>query len=427
MSAKLFHVGIDHHLAPLDVREEVAQSAEDALRIARAIEAEGWVGEAAFLSTCNRTELYVVSEEPDGADLVLGAWLRHVPGAPPPSSGYYRRERGTAAALHLLRVASGLESAIVGETEIQGQVRSAHERGLEAGTLGAILDRLFQVALRCGRRARAETGISAGGVSHGSAAADVVRRIFDSLHDRDVLIVGAGQIAAQAARAVADLGVGRFVIANRTEAHAHDLAEELAISTGRKVEVRGLDDLEAALSEAHVAVLATGAAPLAADAIARAVEPRREPLLLIDLGVPRCVAAEAAEVRGVFLYDLESLEQLVAGALAARREAIPAVEALLREELDEFSTWLKGRGAMPTLRSLHDWAESIRAAEMRWLPEDADAETREAVDRITRRLVQRLLGRATARVVKGTGSEDPDLPTAEDLKSLFGLEEGESS
>lgn len=426
MTGSVFHVGIDHHLAPLDVREHVAQDAEGVGRILAAIGAEGWVAEAALVSTCNRTELYVVSAEADGADLALGAWLRHVPGAPPPSSGYYRRERGSAAALHLLRVASGLESAILGETEIQGQVRRAHDRARAAGTLGPVLDRLFQTAVRAGKHARSETGISEGGVSHGSAAADVVRRVFDTLRDRGVLVVGAGQIAAQAARAIAELDGGRFVIANRTPAHAETLAEALRATTAREVTVCDLDDLVPRLAEAHVAVLATGAAPLATSDIEAAVRRRREPLLLIDLGVPRCVAAEVAEVQGVFLYDLEALERMVAGALSTRRESIPAVEALLRTELDGFARWLRGRGALPALRSLHDWAESIRAAEMRWLPEDADEETRAAVDRITRRLVQRLLGRATARVVKGTGSKDGELPTAEDLRSLFGLEEGEN-
>ena len=427
MSGILFHVGIDHHLAPLDVREQVAQDPDAALRITRAIGAEGWVTEAALISTCNRTELYVVTEETDGADLVLGAWVRHVPGAPPPSSGYYRRERGSAAALHLLRVASGLESAIVGETEIQGQVRISHERGLAAETVGPVLDRLFQAALRAGKRARSETGISEGGVSHGSAAADVVRRIFDDLQDRSVLIVGAGQIAAQAARTVAEVEGGRFIIANRTRARADALAEELRTTTGRVANVQGLEGLLDTMADVHVAIFATGADPVTVAEVQRAVRRRREPLLLIDLGVPRCIAPEASETRGVFLYDLEALERMVAGAVASRRESIPEVESLLRGELDEFATWLRGRGAMPALRSLHDWAESIRTAEMRWLPDDADEETREAVDRLTRRLVQRLLGRATARVVKGTGSEDPELPTAQDLRSLFGLEEGESS
>jgi len=422
----LFHVGVDQHLAPLDVRELVAQDAETSARIVAAMHAEGWASEVALLSTCNRTELYVVTGETDGADLALGAWLRHVPGAPAPNSGYYRREHGLGAALHLLRVTSGLESAILGETEIQGQVRAAHERGQKTATVGPMLDRLFQTALRAGKRARHETGLSAGGVSHGSAAASVVRRIFDTLDDRGVLVVGAGQIAAQAARAVAEIGAGHLVIANRTAARAEALADDLLAATGRQAAVRGLDDLLATIGKAHVAILATGAAPLSVADIETAMKRRREPLLLIDLGVPRCVATAASAVRGVFLYDLEALEQLVAGALASRRESIPAVEALLREELDEFTTWLRGRGAMPALRSLHDWAESIRAAEMRWLPADAPPETREAVERLTRRLVQRLLGRATARVVKGTSSENSDLPTAEDLKSLFGLEEGES-
>lgn len=416
----MFHVGVDHHLAPLDVRERVALDAAQARRVCLAMQAEVWAEEVALVTTCNRTELYVATAEPDGADLALAAWLRHIPNAPGPDTGCYRRSGATAAAQHLLRVACGLESAILGETEIQGQVRIAHERAHEVGTLGPVLDRLFQAAVRAGKRARSETSISSGGVSHGSAAAQVVRRIFDPLEDRQVLLVGAGQIAASAARALSDLGEGRLLVVNRTRGKAEALAAQLP-----RARAEGLEDLGAALAASAVAILASGADALPTALVAGALKRRREPLLLVDLGLPRCVQPEVGALSGVFLYDLEALERLVADALTARREAVPAVESIVGEELAGFRAWLRGRGAVPAIRSLHEWAESIRAAELAYLPADLPDETRRAVEKLTRRLVRRLLGRASARVVQGAGSDDPALPTVADLRSVFGLEEGD--
>lgn len=422
MSAEVYQVGVDHHLASLDVREHIALDAGGQVALTTAVKREGWAEEVALLSTCNRTELYVASADPLAGEMALSALLRHLPRAPPPDSGCYRRQGGVAAAKHLLRVACGLESAILGETEIQGQVRSAHARGLETRTVGAVLDRLFQAAMRAGKRARRETRISSGGISHGSAAAQVVRRVFDDLEGRRVLILGAGLIATQAARALADLVGGSYVVANRSEAHARELAASLPRSR-----VTGLDAVPRELAEAHVAILAGGAGPLAADDVAEALKKRRDPLLLVDLGVPRCAEPAAGQLAGVFLYDLETLEEMVAGALATRREAVPAVESIVRQELERYRAWQRGLRAVPTIRSLNQWAEAIRQAELGYLPEDLPPEARTAVERLTRRLVQRLLGRATARVVKGTSAGDPKLPTAEHLRSVFGLDEGESS
>ena len=421
MSHDVHQVGVDHQLAPIGIREQIALDSASAEAVASRIASEVWAEEVALLSTCNRTELYVTSAEATGGELALDALLRSLPRAPAPDSGCYRLQSGPAAAQHLLRVTCGLESAIVGETEIQGQVRETHERGRNTGTIGPLLDRLFQTAIRTGKRARSETPISSGGVSHGSAAAQVVQRIFENLDDRQVMIVGAGIIAGQAARALADLGPDRMVVVNRTQANADALAETLPRS-----ETRGLDALAETLAGSHVGVFATGAEPLPADVVAAAVHRRRDPLLLVDLGVPRCIHPDAAGLPGVFLYDLESLERIVAGALSARLEAVPAVEALIGGALEDYLTWARGRGAAPAIQSLNAWAESVRQAELRWLPEDLPGETRDAVDQLTRRLVQRLLGRAAARVVKGAGSEDPDLPTPQDLRSVFGLEEGES-
>jgi glutamyl-tRNA reductase len=285
-----------------------------------------------------------------------------------------------------------------------------------------VLDRLFQAAIRTGKKARAETGISEGGVSHGSAAAQVVRRIFDSLEGRRVLVVGAGQMATQAARAVAEVGEMDFAIANRTRAHA----QALAAAVPHNADVHDLDELHDLLPRAHVVIFGGGASTISVAQLKTALKRRRDPLLVIDLGVPRYVEAAAGDLPGIFLYDLESLEQLVANALASRREAVPAVEALVQKELDEFAAWVRGRRAMPAIHTLNEWAESIRQSELAWLPEDLTPDMRARIDKLTKRLVKRLLGRAAARVVKGHGDGDPNLPTADDLRSVFGLDEGDN-
>ncbi len=299
-----------------------------------------------------------------------------------------------------------------------GQLQTAFRR---LKTVGPILDRLFQSAVRAGKRARSDTSISEGGVSHGSAAAQVVERIFDSLAGRRVLVVGAGQMASQAARAVADVGEMDFAIANRTRSHA----EELAAQVPHNADVHDLDELHDLLPRAHVVIFGGGAKTLTVAEMKAALRKRRHPLLVVDLGVPRYVEAAAGDLPGMFLYDLEALEQMVANALATRREAVATVESIVQKELAAFQTWLRGRGAMPAIRTLNEWAESIRQSELSWLPEDMPPEVRARVDKLTRRLVKRLLGRAAARVVKGHGEENPDLPTADDLRSVFGLEEGE--
>lgn len=414
----VYAVGIDHHLAPLAVRERVALDPAGAAQVTRAVAGLPWVGEALVLSTCNRTELYVASAAPEAAELALAAFVRHVPAAPPPDHGVYRLLAHEAAARHLLRVAAGLESAILGETEIQGQVRAAHERGRAEGGLGPVLDRLFQAALRAGRRARAETRISDGSVSHGHAAAQVVQRVFERLDGHRVLLVGAGEVAQQVGRALLCLGPARLAVANRTPEHAHELAAALGAER-----TLPLAEVPEELAHAHVVLLAAGPNLIGRPDLERALRRRRDPLLLVDLGVPRCVDPSANELPGVFLYDLGALERLVAAALGARRAAVPDVERILQEELAPWLAWQRGLGALPAIRTLAQWAEEVRRAELAFLPADLDPALREAVERLTERLVNRLLGRATARVVQGARADDPSLPTADQLERVFGLRE----
>ncbi len=414
----VYQAGIDHHSAPLEVRERLALDRDAAIEVARSIHAEGWVDEALVLATCNRTELYVVSRAPRAQEHVLAALLERMPEAPPPDAPCYRQQSGEAAARHLVRIACGLESAILGETEIQGQVRDAHERGLRANSVGAFLDRLLRTAIRAGKRARAETNISAGGLSHGSATLQVVRRVFDTFEDRRVLISGAGQIAAQAARSLSSLDQAAFVVANRTKANARAIANDLP-----NAEVAPLEDLPRHLSACHVAVFATGADPLSADDIKSALHKRRDPLLVVDLGLPRCVDARASELPGVFLYDLEALEAMVADALEVRRGAVIDVDAIIEGEFGRFQTWHRSLGALPAIRSLHEWAEAVRAEELSYLSDEWNDDQRRSLDHLTKRLVRRLLGRASARVARGAEQKDPDLPTPEHLRHLFGLDD----
>jgi glutamyl-tRNA reductase len=414
----LHQVGVDAHVAPLEVRERLAVPPERAALVARAVKEAVGASEALLISTCNRTEVLVASAQPDATARTLRALLAAVPGAPAPDLGCYVQRSGEAAARHVFRLAAGLESAILGETEIQGQVKDAHAACTAAGTVGPLLDRLVRGALHAGKRARAETPISAGGLSHGSAAAQVTRRVFGTLADREVLVVGAGHVATQAARALAELGGGRFFVANRTAARAEELAA--ALPGAHAVDPA---DVAARLASAHVVVLAADAAPLTAAEVARALAKRRDPLLVLDLCVPRQAEQALGELAGVFLYDLESLEALVATALAARRAAEPRVEAILDEEFARFRDWMRGQVALPAIRTLNEWAEEVRRLELAALPPGLSADDRAAVDALTRRLVQRLLGRPAARVVEGARGADPRLPTAEHLKSLFGLDD----
>jgi glutamyl-tRNA reductase len=419
---ELFLVGVDRNVAPIDVRERLSLPKEAVPDALRRIREEGWADEALLLSTCNRTELYVVTRVEDGGERALRALLAALPGAPAEAAGLYRRRRGEAAAEHLFRVAAGLESALVGETEVQGQVRDAHDAAVAAGCGGKFLDRLVRGAVRAGKRARTETKVAAGGVSHGSAAADAARRVFGRLRGHPVLVVGAGAMAVQTARALRGLDADRWVVANRGRESAEALATELGGAP-----VVGLDALRERLAEAHVVVLAAESVALRRGDVEAVLARRRAPLLVVDLGVPRLAEPTIADLPGVFLYDVEDLEDMVAGAVAVRREAVPAVEAILAEEFGQFRAWQRTLRAHPTLRSLQEWAEEVRRDELQRLPRGLAPDTLEAIDEATRRLVQKLLGRPASRVVEGMAKEDPTLPTPEHLRAVFGLDDDAGS
>ncbi|MCC7140056.1 MAG: glutamyl-tRNA reductase [Planctomycetes bacterium] len=414
-------VGVDHHRAPLDVRERMAVGGDRMPALLAALASEPWLSEVLVVSTCNRTEAYAVSADPDAPSLLVAALRRSVSDAPAEDDAAWVRRTGEAAALHLFRVAAGLDSALIGETEIQGQVKEAHRLALEARTAGAVLDRLASLALKAGKRARTDTALCRGAVSHGQAAYEVTRRVFGDLARRTVLVVGAGEMATRAATAVAALPGGRFVVANRTLEAAEALARTLP--EGRAVPLASATEH---VPGAHVAIFAGGGEPMTRAVLEPLIARRRDPLLLLDFCVPRAVEATVADLPGVFVYDLEAVERILAKSLASRHEAVPAVETILSEEFAAFRAWQRTRRVVPAIRSLQAWAEDIRRAELGHLPADVPAALREHVDTLTRRIVEKILRRPTARVRQGAEAQDPAMPTPDHLRAVFGLDEADA-
>lgn len=414
----LLLVGTDHRSSPLTLREKVAYDAAAAEELLVHLLAREEIAEALLLSTCNRTEIYALprDEEP-GYRLVRDrAFVARAPELE--SAGRLYVKRAGEAARHLLRVASGLESMVLGEPEILGQVKQAATLADAVGSSGVVIRRLAGGAASAGARARAETGIAAGAVSLGYAVVELARNIFTSLDRTRVLLVGAGETARLTARALLERGAREVRLANRGAERAQALREEIP-----ELVEAPWDDLPAAVAASDV-VVATTSAPepvLTAEMLQDAVARRSGPLLVVDLGVPRNVEARATRLDNVFLHSLDSLEGLIERNLRRRREDVPAVEELVERELDRFRAWYRTLEAEPLVARLQKQAERIRAEELTRALTELPPETHAAVDRLTRSLVRKILHHPSARL-RGKGG-DEDLPSLELVRELFRLDE----
>lgn len=343
----LLLVGMNHRGGALRPRERLAALGSEACL--KALAAGGWA-EAVVLSTCNRFEIYAVDE---GADVRAGldrlcALLDACAGEPVAPDAY--RLQGADCVRHLFVVASGLDSLVVGESEILGQVKQAYERALRLGSTGRLTNTLFQRALFVGKKVRSSTGIGMGQTSTASVAVELARRIFGSLRGSRALLLGAGDMARKTARHLLEAKVGRLLVANRTWENALALAGELggAPSPGRpSVECLRWEDFPSRLSEADVVIASTGSprCVLTRDMVARALSARRgRSLFLIDIAMPRAVEEEAGSLEGAYLYALSDIEAVVAENLSCRRGEIEAAGEIARQEAQEFFS----RGASPS-------------------------------------------------------------------------------
>ena len=406
---KLTLVGTSHKLAPVEVREQVALGADEASKLAHRLAGDD--REAAVLSTCNRTELYIVGGEE--ADAI--AELERVGGRP--LAPYLYRLGDEAAALHLFRVAAGLDSMVPGEGEILGQVRAAYE----AGACGPVLDRLFRGALHAGRKARAETAIGESPSSVSAAAAALAQQVFGELEGRRVLIVGAGKVGELAARNLISRGAEVAFVANRSSDRAAELARKLGS------EPLPLEDVAGELERADVVVSSTSAAGfvLTRAAVEDGIRGRKgAPLFLIDLAVPRDVEPSVGMLDGCFLYDIDDLEAVVAESLTGRHREAERAEGIVAAEARRFRDWQASLDVVPAIASLREHAEAIRTAEL------AKAEgrlgglsesERRTVDSLTSQIVNKLLHGPIVRAKEAAALEG--VGYAEALRHLFGLDE----
>ncbi|MGZ4291632.1 MAG: glutamyl-tRNA reductase [Gaiellaceae bacterium] len=390
-------VGLSHHVAPVELRERVTLDGAAAAAVAREL------GDAVCLSTCNRTELYLSGVD----ELRAVAVLEELAGEP--LGGVLYRLHEDAAAVHLFRVAAGLDSLVPGEGEILGQVRDAYE----SVTPGPVLDRVFRQALGVGKRVRTETAIGESPASVSSAAAALAAQVFGELAGRRVLLVGAGRIGELAASNLASRGAEIAYVANRTPETAGELAHRFGGSP------LSLEEVPSKLGEVDVVVTSTSAPePVlhARDVPSR----RRAPLFFIDIAVPRDLDPAIGELGGCFLYDIDDLEAVVAETLAGRRAEAERAEQLVAEEAERFRSWRASLDVVPAIASLRAHAEEIRTAELAKVRVSDDE--RRTLESVTAQILNKLLHLPTVRMKEAAVSADGAV-YADAVKHLFGLEE----
>jgi glutamyl-tRNA reductase len=401
-------VGISHHQAPIELRERAALDPERAGELARRL--AGDEAEAVCLSTCNRTELYLAAQSADDAeDKAEGALLALEAELGP---ALYRL-RDEAAALHLFRVAAGLDSMVPGEGEILGQVRAAHD----AGATGPILDRLFRHALHAGKKARTETAIGESPASVSSAAAALAEQVFGDLRDRAVLVIGAGETGELAVKSFVARGATIAFVANRTPERAQELTARFG---GTPV---SLADVERNLEHADV-VLSSTSMPgwtLTREQVDRTLHARRgRPLFLIDLAVPRDLEPSIHELEGCYLYDVDDLEAVVAETLTGRRREAERAESIVAAEADRFREWQASLDVVPAIASLRARAEEIRTAELERAK--LSGAERRAAESVTAAVLNKLLHLPTIRMKEAAAAADGVI-YADAVRHLFGLED----
>src|SRR3954471_8701885 len=392
-------VGLSHHVAPVELRERVT------LDLPRAAELARRLGDAVCLSTCNRTELYVAGDQEAPAI----AALEELAGES--LDGVLYRLHEDAAALHLFRVAAGLDSLVPGEGEILGQVRDAYE----SVTPGPVLDHVFRQALGVGKRVRTETAIGESPASVSSAAAALAAQVFGKLEGRRVLLVGAGRIGELAASNLASRGAQIAYVANRTEETARELAHRFGGAPLR------LDEIASRLREVGGVVSSTSS-PHAVVRGGDTPSRRRTPLFFIDIAVPRDLDPAIGRLGGCFLYDIDDLEAVVAETLELRRAEGARAEQFVVEEAERFKSWRASLEVVPAIASLRARAEEIRSSELAKVDRRMSEDALRTLESVTAQILNKLLHLPTIRMKEAAVTAD-GAEYADAVRYLFGLEE----
>jgi glutamyl-tRNA reductase len=420
-------IGLNHKTAPVELRERVSFSADQAQRAAEELRSRGVLSETLVLSTCNRSELYGVPPEasPDSAsamELFL-ATFHHIDPSMLTSSLYRRRDHD--AVRHLFRVASGLDSMLLGEAEILGQVREAYRIALDLGATGPVLNRMFQNALEVGKRVRTETEIGKKPVSVAFAGVKLAERIFGSLKEHSALILGAGATGEQVMDHLRDRGIANLRVANRSR----ERARELALRAGAGVVEWESLNTSLAWPDMIVSSVSTLEPVLTRAMLERAMAERsNRSLLLVDLGMPRNIEPSAGDLYNVYLYDMDHLTEIVEQNKKARQDEVPHAEAIVEEQVEKFQKWQSGVEAAAVVSALRERLAAEREAFLRerladWpqlSPEDRSRMARLMDDLLNRVLLER------AESMKGERNLRRKLQNLEALRDLFRLDRDSS-
>ncbi len=419
----LLAFGINHKTAPVDIRERVAFAPGNLIDALKDLVTNARIQEAAIVSTCNRTELYCDSGQHTAQDqrdnAIIVDWFRE----------YHKLEKrdiepyiflhpDQEAVRHMLRVASGLDSLVLGEPQILGQIKDAYATATEAGTMGGQLDRLFQHTFSVAKQVRTDTAIGASAVSVAFAAVSLSKQIFDAFDKRTALLIGAGETVELAARHLHQSGIGRMIIANRTVENAHTLAQEVgayAIS---------LPEITQHLAEADIVISST-ASPLpilGKGSVESALKKRKHrPMLMVDIAVPRDIEPEVSDLNDVYLYTVDDLQDIIQEGLRSRQEAAQQAEEIIDTEVSHFMHWLRSLDAVSTIRAMREDAQSQRDIEleraMRLLQSGKDAE--QVITEMANRLTNKLIHTPSVQLKKAGYDAREEIFDA--ARELYGL------
>jgi glutamyl-tRNA reductase len=422
--SELLALGVSHKTAPLDLRERLSLTEGSAVGALRELTLAEGIHEAAAISTCNRTELYlVVSDTVEAESTALGVLTRQAEIPPTELLGHLYSLRSSEAARHLFQVTAGLDSMILGEAEIQGQVKRAYELAMVEGATGLILNRLFHGALSAGGRAREETGISEKGVSIPSVAVGLARRTIGDLSDRRVLVVGAGETAELVARALVTRGAATVFVANRHYDRAIGLAQRFGGDAVR------FEELPEQLQSADIVVSATNSPHhiVERDGLEQVMAQRSErPLLAIDLAVPRDIEPACREIAGVTVHDIDDVQKIVERNESGREAEARQAERIIDAELDRFEHWLGLQEVVPTISALREHGDEVvrrvlAENENRW--ESLSEADRERLGKMAGAIASRLLHDPTLRIRRSACSGESYVLVSA-LRELFGLDAG---
>jgi glutamyl-tRNA reductase len=415
-------IGCSHRTAPVELRERIVFSREQALTAADDLRREGILEEAVVLSTCNRSELYgVPSDAIESPASAMEEYFTSFHGIPRRElDGRIYREQGDDAVRHLFRVAAGLDSMLLGEAEILGQLRSAYNQALDHGATGPVLNRVFQGALEVGKRVRSETEVGARPMSVAFAGVKLAERVFGSLKAHSALIVGAGAMAEQVVEHMQSRGVRELRVVNRSLENAAELASRFG---GEALPWEALGSALGA-SDVIVTSVASSASVLTRAALERALAKRSgKPVFAVDLGVPRNVEVEAAELYNFYLYNIDDLGAIVEQNRKARESEIPRAESIIDEHVRKFEAWRAALEAGSIVSDLRGRFHAQREALIREMVaerSDVSPDERDRISRITEELVERLMAQPSETLRKGPGMRGR-MAGLEAIRHLFGL------